>query len=175
MDFFAARGTPVRVPTTVNEGEGDFLLAGDVILGGSGFRSAPGAHAEVAATFNREVVPLQLVDPRYYHADTAIAVLDPGARGTDANIAYLPSAFTPASRAELRRRFPDAIAVCEADASVLGLNSFSDGRHVVIAARATDFARQLAERGYIPVGVDLSELLRGGGGVKCCTLSTDSL
>jgi N-dimethylarginine dimethylaminohydrolase len=56
------------------------------------------------------------------------------------------------------------------DAAVLGLNSFSDGRNVVIASRATDFERQLRERGFVPHGVDLSELLLGGGGVKCCTL-----
>ena len=40
----------------------------------------------------------------------------------------------------------------------------------VIASRAKDFERQLTERGYNPIGVDLSELLLGGGGVKCCTL-----
>jgi N-dimethylarginine dimethylaminohydrolase len=28
----------------------------------------------------------------------------------------------------------------------------------------------LRERGYVPVGVDLSELLKAGGSVKCCTL-----
>ena len=64
----------------------------------------------------------------------------------------------------------DAIIVNETDAAVLGLNSFSDGYHVVIASRATDFDRQLREHGYHPIGVDLSELLLGGGGVKCCTL-----
>jgi len=41
---------------------------------------------------------------------------------------------------------------------------------VIIASRADDFSRQLTERGYNPIGVDLSELLLGGGGVKCCTL-----
>jgi N-dimethylarginine dimethylaminohydrolase len=40
----------------------------------------------------------------------------------------------------------------------------------VIASRAKGFERQLRERGYNPIGVDLSELLLGGGGVKCCTL-----
>ena len=53
---------------------------------------------------------------------------------------------------------------------MLGLNSYSDGYNVVIASRAKDFERQLRERGYNPIGVDLSELLLGGGGVKCCTL-----
>ena len=58
----------------------------------------------------------------------------------------------------------------EADAAVLGLNAVSDGRHVVLAAAAHELGRQLAERGFVPVPVDLSELLKGGGGVKCCTL-----
>ena len=39
-----------------------------------------------------------------------------------------------------------------------------------IASRAVDFERQLRERGFTPHGLDLSELLLGGGGVKCCTL-----
>jgi N-dimethylarginine dimethylaminohydrolase len=89
-------------------------------------------------------------------------------------IAYLPSAFDETSLAILRRRFPDAIIATEEDAAVLGLNSFSDGHNVVIAERATTFAKDLSERGYNPIGVDLSELLLGGGGVKCCTLELRS-
>ncbi len=37
------------LPRYVNEGEGDFLVVGDVILAGTGFRSDPRAHAEAAA------------------------------------------------------------------------------------------------------------------------------
>ena len=67
---------------------------------------------------------------------------------------------------------PESIlrAVIQEDAAVLGLNSYSDGLNVVIAARAKGFEQQLREAGYRPIGVDLSELLLGGGGVKCCTL-----
>ena len=43
-------------------------------------------------------------------------------------------------------------------------------RHVVLPARATRLAAAVAERGFVPVPVDLSELLKGGGGPKCCTL-----
>ena len=56
------------------------------------------------------------------------------------------------------------------DAAVFGLNAVSDGRHVVAAAQATGFIAQLRAAGYVPVPVDLSELLKGGGGIKCCTL-----
>jgi N-dimethylarginine dimethylaminohydrolase len=171
MNWFRAHGYQVHEPQAVNEGEGDLLLVGDVILAGTGFRTDPASHREVADVFGREVVSLELVDPSFYHLDTAIAVLDPApAPGTSANIAYLPSAFSEASRAVLRDRYPDAIVVSEGDAEVLGLNSYSDGYNVVIASRATGFEAQLRERGYNPIGVDLSELLLGGGGVKCCTL-----
>ena len=168
MDWFRAAGFDVREPEEINEGEGDFLLVGETILAGTGFRSHSLSHEELARIFDREVVTLRLVDPSFYHLDTAIAVLDstPGQE----HIAYLPTAFDADSLAVLRERFPDAILVNETDAAVLGLNSFSDGYNVVIASRATDFERQLREHGYHPIGVDLSELLLGGGGVKCCTL-----
>lgn len=164
MDWFASNGFDVRVPVEVNEGEGDFLLVGGRILAGTGFRSASNSHQEIADIYGREVVSLNLINPSFYHLDTAVAVLD------DENIAYLPSAFDAPSLAKLNDLFPDAVLVTEEDAAVLGLNSFSDGYNVVIASRAKDFERQLRERGYNPIGVDLSELLLGGGGVKCCTL-----
>ena len=168
MEWFRANGFQVAEPQEVNEGEGDFLLVGDSILAASGFRSDSGSHQEIASIYGREVVSLQLINPSYYHLDTALAVIDP------TTIAYLPSAFDDASLSILRKRYPDAIIATEEDASILGLNSFSDGHNVVIAARATTFAKDLQDRGYNPIGVDLSELLLGGGGVKCCTLELRS-
>ncbi len=165
LAWFAAAGfADVVVPEFVNEGEGDLLVAGDVILAGSGFRTDPCAHAEAARVLRREVVPLQLVDPRFYHLDTALAVLD------ETTIMWLPEAFAPESRAVLHERYPDAVLATQADAAVLGLNAVSDGRHVVLPAEATHLADALAERGFSPVPVALSELLKGGGGPKCCTL-----
>jgi N-dimethylarginine dimethylaminohydrolase len=172
MDWFRRAGFDVREPREVNEGEGDFLLVGDTILAGTGFRSDSLSHIELGGIFDREVVTLRLIDPSFYHLDTAVAVLD--ATPGHEHIAYLPTAFDAASLAVLRERYPDAILVNETDAAVLGLNSFSDGYNVVIASRATDFERQLREHGYNPIGVDLSELLLGGGGVKCCTLELRS-
>jgi N-dimethylarginine dimethylaminohydrolase len=173
IDWFAANGFEVAEPVEVNEGEGDFLLVGNTILAGTGFRSTGDSHREVGEVFSREVVSLTLTDPRFYHLDTAIAVLDPveGPGGVEnANIAYLPNAFDERSQAILRERYPDAIRVSDADGSVFGLNSASDGKNVIISPRAKGFEAQLRERGYTPVLVDLSELLLGGGGIKCCTL-----
>jgi N-dimethylarginine dimethylaminohydrolase len=147
-----------------DEGEGDYLLAGKWLLAGTGFRTDRRSHAEAQELFGRPVISLELVDPHYYHLDTALAVLDHD------TIAWLPEAFSPRSQAALRERFPDAVVAEPADAAVLGLNAVSDGRHVVLPAQARRLAGALAERGFAPVPVDLSELLKGGGGPKCCTL-----
>jgi len=168
MKWFAENGFEVAEPISTNEGEGDFLLVGDTIYAGTGFRSDAASHDELRKLYHREVITLTLIDPAFYHLDTAFAVLD--SNGGPGSVAFLPKAFDAASLDILDERFPDAIHVNDADAAVLGLNSFSDGKNVVIASRATDFERQLTERGFTPHGVDLSELLLGGGGVKCCTL-----
>nr|WP_308469013.1 dimethylargininase [Glaciibacter superstes] len=170
MDWFRAQGFDVTEPQHVNEGEGDFLLVGNTVLAGTGFRTSTESHDEVERVFDREVVTLSLVNPSFYHLDTAVSVLDPVTGAENANIAYLPSAFDAASLAILEARYPDAILVSEEDSTVLGLNSISDGYNVVISSRANGFEAQLRERGYNPIGVNLSELLLGGGGVKCCTL-----
>ncbi|CAO0826593.1 hypothetical protein SMICM17S_10539 [Streptomyces microflavus] len=73
------------------------------------------------------------MDPRYYHLDTALCVLDAAAD----EIMYYPDAFSPGSRAVLRRLFPDALLAREADAAAFGLNSVSDGRHVLLPQAAT--------------------------------------
>ena len=119
----------------------------------------------------------EAMDRGFDGSGTAIAVLDPvqGPGGVDhANIAYLPGAFDEPSRAILAERYPDAIRVSDEDGAVFGLNSASDGRNVIISPRAKGFETQLRERGYHPVLVDLSELLLGGGGIKCCTLELRS-
>lgn len=154
---------PVEAVQT-NEGEGDILFTNSVILAGSGFRTSPAAHREVQEVFGRPVVSLQLVDPRFYHLDTALFVIN------DDLIAYYPPAFSPGSARALAHLYPDAVIATDADAEALGLNAVSDGRHVVHAPGARDLAAQLAERGVEPIAVDTSELLKGGGGAKCCTL-----
>lgn len=164
MEKFAELGFEVIEPDDFNEGEGDFLKVGPVIIAATGFRSAVQSHHEVEQAFGMEVVSLELVNPSYYHLDTCFAVLD------DENVAYLPSAFSEASLEKLRARFPDAIIASEHDASVFGLNLFSDGYNVVLPLQAEALIADLTERGYKTHGLDVSELNLGGGGIKCCTL-----
>lgn len=162
------RGYRVAATRHVNEGQGDLLPVGTMVLAGYGFRTDVRAHAEIARLLRRPVISLELVDPRFYHLDTALAVLD------DTTIAYYPPAFSRAAQRRLRALFPDAIVVATADAYAFGLNAVSDGLHVVHPSAATGFAAQLRDAGFEPVGVDLSELLKGGGSIKCCTLEVHS-
>jgi N-dimethylarginine dimethylaminohydrolase len=177
-DWCERAGFEVHDAKQVNEGEGDFLLAGEYLLAGTGFRTAHAAHAEAQELFGRPVITLQLVDPRFYHLDTAIAVLSTGDElatgGKPANIAYLPEAFSIGSQAVLRQLFPNAVIANVADGEVLGLNAVSDGHNVVVAVQAVNMIEQLTAAGYQPVPVDVSELRLAGGGPKCCTLELRS-
>ena len=154
----------VREPRSVNEGEGDIAFAGTQILAGHGFRTEQSAAEELGALFGLPVLSLRLVDPRFYHLDTALCVLDAD------TAMYYPAAFDEAGKAVLGSRFAELIEAKDEDAEVLGLNAISDGRHVVLPAQARGLAAQIAARGFEPVGVDMSEFLKAGGGPKCCTL-----
>ncbi|HEX6970078.1 MAG TPA: amidinotransferase [Micromonosporaceae bacterium] len=164
--FYEANGWRYVAPTETNEGEGDFTYLpdayGGLVLAGYGFRTEIGAHAEAQEVLGRPVVSLRLVDPRFYHLDTALAPLD------DRNIAYFPGAFSPSSQRVLAQLFPDAVLADEADALAFGLNLVSDGYNVVLNSEAAALADKLAALGYSPVPVDLSELKKSGGSVKCC-------
>jgi len=167
--WFVAHGAQGMVmPSAVNEGEGDLIWTGRLLLAGTGFRTELAAHSEAQEVLGVPVISLQLVDPYYYHLDTCLLVLDDSPCAP--LIAYYPAAFSPGSRRVLARLFPDAVIADPADAACLGLNGISDGRSVVLPQEAVGLGRALAGRGFEPVFVNVSELRRAGGGPKCCTL-----
>jgi N-dimethylarginine dimethylaminohydrolase len=162
---FAAAGIgEIRVARFLNEGEGDFRVVGGRILAGTGLRSEPDAVAEVADYFGLPVVRLTLVDPRLYHLDTALAVLD------DDTVVYWPDAFDATSRAALAQLYPDAVLAGEADALSLALNVVSDGDTAIVAPGHDRLTGQIRERGFSVVTVATDELRKAGGGAKCCVL-----
>ncbi|WP_127544250.1 dimethylargininase [Actinoplanes sp. OR16] len=154
-----------HAPIQVNEGEGDFAYLpgayGGIVLAGYGFRTDPAAHAEAQEVLGRPVISLKLVDPAFYHLDTALAALD------DRHVTYYPGAFSPASQRVLAQLFPDALLADREDAEAFGLNLVSDGRHVILNTEAAGMGRKVRDAGYLPIHVNLSELKRGGGSVKC--------
>lgn len=152
-------------PTQVNEGEGDFTYVphahGGLILAGYGFRTEPSAHSEAQEILGHPVISLKLIDPRFYHLDTALAALD------DENVIYYPAAFSDSSQAILRQLFPDAVIADEDDAVAFGLNLVSDGRNVLLNTECSNLAARLDALGYRSILVDLGELKKGGGSIKC--------
>ncbi|CAL9324566.1 dimethylargininase [Streptomyces sp. SudanB66_2053] len=170
LDWFRKRGyTQIHWPEYINEGEGDYLLVGRRLLAGTGFRTDPRSHAEAQEYFGVPVTGLTLVDPRFYHLDTALAVL------SEDEIMYYPQAFSPGSQAVLRELFPHAVLATTEDAEVFGLNAFSDGKHVVLPSAATQLIAQLKNRGFEAIVVEMTELLKAGGSAKCCTLELRDL
>lgn len=157
-------GFDVVEPVAAGEGEGDFVHAGDRILAGTGFRTDPATHAQAAAVLGLPVHTIDLVDPRFYHLDTALAVLDHD------TVAVVEPALSPRSLDLVRRLFRDVIAIDAADAAAFAGNAVSDGRHVVLPADAPGLTSALRVRGFVPVPVDVSELRKAGGGPKCVTL-----
>ena len=154
-----------------NEGEGDFLALGRMILAGTGFRTSlerahrgrqgPRPPGRLARARRPAVLP-----PRHR---------DRGARRRQrrgpGRHRLLPGRLQPAQPAHPARPVPRRDhRAREEDALVLGLNAVSDGHHVVCPAAATGLRCELSERGYTPVPVDLGEFLKSGGSVKCCTM-----
>jgi N-dimethylarginine dimethylaminohydrolase len=165
LDWFRGHGFPVvHEPPRINEGEGDIVHTGRVILAGHGFRTDPDMRHDLEQLFGLPVISLRLVDPRFYHLDTALCVLNAD------TAAYYPAAFDAAGRGALAACFTELIEATDEDAAVLGLNAVSDGHHVILPAQAMALAAQLAARGFEPVPVDMSEFRKAGGGPKCCTL-----
>jgi len=158
-----------RLPAGLfQEGAGDCIW--DPALGhfwaGWGQRSSRAAADAVADFFGREVIPLELANPRFYHLDTCFCPLPGG------EILYCPPAFTPAALSEIRGRAPAAqlIAASDADAAALSVNAVAIGRTIVMASPTAALRRALERRGYRVVGVDLAPFILSGGAAFCMTL-----
>ncbi|MFH8218757.1 dimethylarginine dimethylaminohydrolase family protein [Streptomyces sp. NPDC018057] len=168
LRWFAGHGfARLRLPEHDNAGEGDFAVTASYLLAGHGFRTGPLAQGEAQEFLGRPVIGLELADPRRPRLDLALAVLDDAAD----EVAYHPPAFSPGSREVLRRLFPDALLVGEEDPDAFALDAVGDGLHVVLPrTAATGLDTALRQRGFAPVGVEVGELRKAGGGVRRCSL-----
>lgn len=164
LTWFESHGFTIHHGNHINEGEGDILFTGTHLLAATGFRTDRRAHAEIADCFGLPVVTLELVDPYFYHLDTALAVL------AHEEIMYYPPAFSPASQSVLSTLYPSAIHATRPDAENFAMNAISDGRHVLLPHQTTTLSTTLRHHGFLPIPTNLSELLKAGGGAKCCVL-----
>lgn len=154
------------------EGAGDAIFdAGRRLMWmGFGQRSSRCAHHTVEQVFGIRTVSLELVNPRYYHLDTAFCLLSGG------EIIYHPAAFTDEGRELIQFLASDKLIDAPAeDAANLGVNSVCLGRDVVLCHCSAALRARLEERGYRVHVVPLGAFNRSGGAAYCLTLRLDNL
>jgi N-dimethylarginine dimethylaminohydrolase len=150
------------------EGEGDALFWNDILFAGYPWRTDKPAHAELADFFGVQVISLQLADARFYHLDTALTIVSKD------TVAVFPGAFTEESLRQIHKLVPNVIEASNEDAVAYGLNAMSDGKNIVIPAKATGLIAKYQALGMTVHPCEISEYQKSGGGVKCLTLELRS-
>jgi N-dimethylarginine dimethylaminohydrolase len=151
------------------EGAGDLLGFPDTWFGGYRQRSDIRAYPVLGDIFQREIIPLELIDSRFYHLDTCFCPLSGG------ELLYYPPAFDRYAQAAIGERVPSTnhLVVPESDALKFACNAVCVGKHVVLPTGCDATERLLRERGYLPHPTLLDEFLKSGGSAKCLTLALD--
>jgi N-dimethylarginine dimethylaminohydrolase len=167
--WFAEHGFEVvHLPEqSYHEGAGDALFCGDSLFAGYRTRSDAQSHQWVGQALGVRVLPLELVNPRFYHLDTCFCPLAPG------EAIYFPDAFDHYGRRVLETQVPKLIPVVEPEAHRFGCNAVVVGKTVVHNSRCPELAASLTAAGYTSIEVELDEFLKAGGSAKCLTLRLD--
>ncbi|MBC7868702.1 amidinotransferase [Candidatus Saccharibacteria bacterium] len=184
--------TVIRVPDGLKfSGQGDALACGNYLFCGSGYRSDEAAQAFAAKTLGYERVQLQAIPQRddagravinassgwadsyFYDIDLALAIIKAPSQNTKGLIAYCPAAFMPASRAFLAAfDGVDKIEVSLTEAqTAFATNMVSTGETVIMSALAPELASALRAHGLTIVSPTITELAKGGGYIRCITLT----
>jgi N-dimethylarginine dimethylaminohydrolase len=167
--WFAAHGFTVEyLPEEMYfEGAGDALFCGRTLFAGYRIRSDVRGHQYLGEMLGRLVLPLELVNPRFYHLDTCFCPLAPG------EAIYYPAAFDSYGQKVLETHVPRLLAVEEAEAHRFGCNAVVVGKTVVTNTGCERLAADLRAWGYQPVATELDEFIKAGGSAKCLTLRLD--
>jgi N-dimethylarginine dimethylaminohydrolase len=149
------------------EGAGDALFCGPILFAGYRVRSDVHGHQHLAHAIGKRVLPLELINPRFYHLDTCFCPLAPG------EALYYPPAFDTYGQKVLVTHVPRLLEVNEAEAHRFGCNAVVVGRTVVLNTGCERLAAELQRWGYQIVATELDEFLKAGGSAKCLTLRLD--
>ena len=136
------------------------------LIASSDVRALADVHEQLSAADEStpfKVYGMPLVDPRFYHIDTCFCPL------TERLALYYPGAFDAVARHNLGNEL-ELIAVSEADASRFACNAVVVGRTVILNEGSEQTARDLERVGFSAAFVNMSEMIKGGGSSKCCTL-----
>ena len=168
--WFEKQGFAVhRVPKLQKfEGCGDVEFIGDVMVGGFGFRSDLAALEFAAEKLGAKyLIPLRLVDPRFYHLDTCFAYLG----GPDRLAIYYPGAFlSDVSVNGMMMGECKLIPVSESDATQFVCNSVVIGNTVIMPENNAEVTQKIIDAGFKVVQVKAGEFMKAGGSLRCLSL-----
>jgi N-dimethylarginine dimethylaminohydrolase len=158
-------------PDVILEGAGDCIWdpKRQLFWVGFGPRSSERAVVAVEEIFGFPAIGIELIDPRFYHLDTAFSVLE------DGELMYFKGALSSKSLRLLHDRVCsyDRIEVSEQDACGMCLNGIRIGRILILSSCSAELRRRLADRGYFICVTALSSFQLSGGSAYCLTLRTD--
>jgi N-dimethylarginine dimethylaminohydrolase len=149
------------------EGAGDALFCGDTLFAGYRMRSDASGHQKVGRMLGVRVIPVELVDARYYHLDTCFCPL------ADGEAIWYPPAFDEYGQRAIREHVANLVEVNSAEAVSFSCNAVVIGKTVITNTGCDRLHEALAARGYVPVATPLGEFVKAGGSAKCLTLRLD--
>jgi len=149
------------------EGAGDALFCGDTLYAGYRMRSDASGHQQIGKLLGIRVLPLELVNPYYYHLDTCFCPLATG------EAIWFPDAFDDYGQRVLAENVPSLIAVHETEARSFACNAVVVGRSVITNTGCPQLHQELQKRDYQPTSTPLGEFVKAGGSAKCLTLRLD--
>lgn len=165
--YFRRRGyRVVTLPRQFNfEGEGDALWVGDTLFLGFRFRTDATVHEHLSKILHRRILPLELVDKRFYHLDTCFCPLDA------TSVLWYPGAFDRYGWKAIETHVPDPVPVSTADALRFCCNALVIDRAVILHGGVSKpLRKELERRGFDLYELNLSEFLKAGGSAKCLVL-----
>ena len=188
----------VKLPDSVQRfsGQGDSLVCGDIVFVQSPYRTSKEAHQYLSSLLGfRKTIALQTKPSRWfgfgpakkngitgwpdsptYDLDLAVAILKRPSENQKGLIAWCPEVFTSASR-KIMNQFNevDKIEVSKQEAMTsYALNLVSTGSAVVMNEGAPIFKAALESKNLKVITLSLPELKKGGGSIRCSTLSLDN-
>ena len=149
------------------EGAGDALFCGDTLFAGYRIRSHARGHQQIGQMLGCRVIPLELVDPFYYHLDTCFCPLSP------TQAIYYPPAFDDYGRAAMKADVPELIEVLPDEACRFACNAVVVGRTVTTNTGCPQLQAALRARDFATEETLLDEFVKAGGSAKCLTLRLD--
>ncbi|MCG8585535.1 MAG: arginine deiminase-related protein [Pirellulales bacterium] len=149
------------------EGAGDALFCGDTLFAGYRMRSDVTAHQHVAKRIDVQVIPLELVDPYYYHLDTCFCPLSSGLA------LYYSGAFDDYGLRALDQHVDRLIDIEADEARNFAANAVVVGETVVTNRGCPSMHERLRAEGFKTVETPLDEFVKAGGSAKCLTLRLD--